>query len=244
MQRPEVEPIRRPQTAGALLLCLSAALVLLGGCGPVSTEEPSSPSSGRGEAGEAGSIPEVARIVCGRDGTLVSTPRVRARPDGVRFVIVNRFEAETGYSFEYPEGGGGGDNAPEGESGHVGDFPPGEVRIGCEEPPADGIRIDYEKLQVTDPGGFYKAVGLECRGGEGAVGSAGGRPGEDPVELARRVLSDRLEDYDVVELAGYPKSPERRTVRVVRDGRITATIEFLRERDGWRASSVSNYAGF
>ncbi len=159
-------------------------------------------------------------------------------------VIDNRFEREVGYSFEYPEGGGGGDGAPKGESEHVGDYPPGEIRLGCEEPPVDGIQIDYKTLMVTDPGGFYKAAELECPGGQGVTGSDGGRTGEDPVKLARRVLSDRLRNYDVVEIAGYPRSREKRTVRVVRDGRIAATVEFIRESGGWRESSVSNCAGF
>ena len=159
-------------------------------------------------------------------------------------MIDNRFEAETGYSFEYPEGGGGGAGAPKGESEHVGDFPPGEVRLGCEEPPVDGVGTDYKTLKVTDLEGFYKAVELECPGGRGVTGSDGGRTGEDPVKLARRVLSDRLRNYDVVEIAGYPRSREMRTVRVVRDARIAATVEFIRESGGWRESSVSNCAGF
>jgi hypothetical protein len=159
-------------------------------------------------------------------------------------VIDNRFGGEVGYSFEFPEGGGGGDGAPKGESEHVGDFPPGEVRLGCEEPPVDGVGTDYKTLKVTDPGGFYKAVELECPGGRGVTGSGGGRTGEDPVKLARRVLSERLRTYDVIEIAGYPRSGEKRTVRVVRDGRITATVEFIRESSGWRESSFSNCAGF
>jgi hypothetical protein len=162
----------------------------------------------------------------------------------VHFVIDNRFGGEVGYSFEFPEGGGGGDSAPKAESEQVGSYLPGEVRIGCEKPPVDGVQNDYETLKVTDPGGFYKAVELECPGGRGVVGSGGVRVGEAPVKLARRILSDRLRNYDVVELAGYPGSREQRIVRVVRDGRITATVQFLRESGRWRESSVSYCAGF
>lgn len=221
-----------------------AVVLLLWGCGSDSTGgQPSAPSA-QEEAAEADRVPDTARLVCGQSGTRLLAPRVKARPDGVHFVIDNRFEAETGYSFEYPEGGGGGASAPKGESEHVGDFPPGEVRLGCEEPPVDGVGTDYKTLKVTDPGGFYKAVDLECPGGRGVTGSGGDRTGEDPVKLARRVLSDRLRNYDVLEIAGYPRSPEKRTVRVVRDGRIAATVEFIRESGGWRESSVSNCAGF
>ena len=159
-------------------------------------------------------------------------PRVKARPDGVHFVIDNRFGGEAGYSFEFPEGGGGGDGAPRGESEHVGNFPPGEVRLGCEEPPVDGIGIDHANLEVVDPEGFYKPVELECKGGM----AVGGGPQyaqavkgkkDDLVRMVRRGLSDRLREGDVVEVAGYPKSRERRIVRVVRDGRVVATVAFM-----------------
>lgn len=224
------------------LLCLSAAFVFSYGCGPASTDEPAEPSGQKG-------VPDTARVVCGRDGTRLLTPHVKARPDGVHFVIDNRFEAGTGYSFEYPEGGGGGDSAPKGESAHVGDFPPGEVRIGCEEPPADGIDIDYATLDVVDPEGFYKSVELECEGGMAVGGGPQYAPGAkgkkgDLVEMVRRGLSDRLREGDTVELAGYPESQDSRTVRVVRDGRVVATVAFFADSGGWLEDSTSNCAGF
>lgn len=83
----------------------------------------------------------VARIVCTRQGTRILTPKVEAQPDGVHFVIDNRLKADTGYSVEFPEGGGMGGNAPEGESEHVKPFPPGKVRIGCYESREDPSQI-------------------------------------------------------------------------------------------------------
>jgi len=167
----------------------------------------------------------------------------------VRFVIDNRFDAGTGYAFEYPEGGGAGDSAPKGESEHVGDFPPGEVRIGCEKPPVDGIGTDYATLEVVDPEGFYRTAELECKGGvavgggpQYAAGAAGKRG--DPVEMVRRGLSDRLREGDTVELAGYPKSGDSKTVRVVRDGRVVARVVFFADSGGWLEDSASNCAGF
>ena len=80
------------------------------------------------------------------------TPRVKARPDGVHFAIDNRFEGEAGYSFEFPEGGGGGDAAPKGESEHVGTYPPRKVRLGCAEPPVDGLSTDYATLRSVTAG--------------------------------------------------------------------------------------------
>jgi hypothetical protein len=181
---------------------------------------------------------ETARVVCGPGGTRVLTPRVEAHPDGVHFVIDNRFEAEAGYSVEYPEGGGEGYSVPRGESEHVGDFPPGKVRIGCEKPPVDGSDIDYGALEVVDPDGVYKPVDLECEGGMAVSGGpqyapeVKGKRG-DLIEISRRSFSDHIRDGDKVELAGYPQSRHYRTVRVVRDGRVIATVVYIGEGKGW-----------
>ncbi len=229
--------------------CFFALVVLLCGCGPDSTSgQPSAPSD-QEETAKADRVPGTARLVCGRAKTRLLAPRVKARPDGVHLVIDNRFEGEVGFSFEYPEGGGGGDGAPKGESEHVGDYPPGEVRLGCEAPPVDGVGTDYATLEVVDPRGFYKAVELECEGGRAVGGGpqyAAGVKGKkgDLAEIVRRGLSDRLREGDTVEMAGYPKSRDRRIVRVVRDGRVVATVAFMAGSGGWLEDSSSNCVGF
>ena len=225
-----------------VLLCLSAAFVFSYGCGPASTDGPAE-LSGQGQE-----TPDTARVVCGRDGIRVLTPVVKARPDGVHIVIDNRFDAQVGYAFEHPEGGSG-DSAPKGESELVEDFPPRKVKVGCEKPPVDGIGTDYATLKVVDPEGFYRSVELECKGKMAVSGGpqyAAGAKGKkgDPVEMIRRGLSDRLREGDTVELAGYPKSRESRTVRVVRDGRVVATVVFFADSGGWLEDSTSNCAGF
>lgn len=235
------------EVAGAVrylvaLLCLFAVASLLDGCGPAATDEPEAPS-GREEA------PETARIVCGRDGTRVLTPVVKARSDGVHLVIDNRLDAEAGYSFEDPAGGGEGGSAPRGGSKHVVGYPPGEARVGCEKPPVDGVGTDYQTFRVVDPEGFYKPVELQCQGGMAVGGGpqyAAGAEGKegDPVEMVRRGLSNRLREGDTVELAGYPESQDRRIVRVVRDGRVVATVAFFRDSGGWLEDSTSSCAGF
>ncbi|MDQ4126773.1 MAG: hypothetical protein M3151_02255 [Actinomycetota bacterium] len=224
------------------LVYLFAAALLLGGCGPSSTAGPEAPSGQEGAQ-------DTARIVCGPNGTRVLTPVVKARPDGVHFVINNRLDAEVGYSFEGVDGGGGGNGAPQGESEHVGGYPPGKVKVGCEKPPVDGVGTDYETLKVVDPQGFYKPVGLQCRGGMAAFGGpqyAAGAKGKegDPVEMVRRGLSDRLQEGDTVESAGYPESQGSRTVRVVRDGRVVATVTFFRDSGSWLEDATSSCAGF
>jgi len=154
----------------------------------------------------------------------------------VHFVIDNRFEAEAGSSVEYSEGGGGGDSVPRGKSGHVGDFPPGKVRIGCEKPPVDGIDVDYGAVEVVD--GVYKPVELECEGGMAVSGGpqyapeAKGKRG-NLVQITRRSFSGYIRDGDTVELAGYPESRDYRIVRVVRGGGVIATVVYGREGKGW-----------
>ena len=90
------------------LSCVFATIVLLWGCRPGSTGGQPSAAPGQEEAAEAERIPGNARLVCARAGTRLLAPRVKARPDGVHFVIDNRFGGEAGYSFEFAEGGGGG----------------------------------------------------------------------------------------------------------------------------------------
>jgi hypothetical protein len=227
--------------AVALALCLSVAAAACGraGSGPADDGLP------RSERGEAA----VARIVCDRDGTRVLTPKVEAQPDGVHFVIDNRLKADTGYSVEFPDGGGMGENAPKGKSEHVEPFPPGKVRIGCYESRED-LDLDYGTLKISEGESGYKSTKLECPSGMAVGGEDGvyarGAKGEkgDPVELVRRRFSEEIESGDVVEVASYPKSREQRTVRVVREGRVVAVVEYFRESGGWLDSGYSACAGF
>jgi hypothetical protein len=66
----------------------------------------------------------------------------------------------------------------------------------------------------------------------------------DLAEIVQRNLSDRLRRGDAVELAGYPMSWDRRIVRVVRDGRVVATVAFMAASGGRLEHSSSNCAGF
>jgi hypothetical protein len=224
-------------------LCLCA--ILAGGCTASSTDEPDRSQGNQTTSADQTSrssdrekSAETASVVCGPGGALVLTPRVEARPDGVHFVIDNRFEAKAGYSVEYPEGGGEGYSVPRGESEHVGDFPPGKVRIGCEKPPVDGTDIEYGTLEVVDPNGVYKPVELECEGGMAVSGGPQYAPGikgkrGNLVEIIRRSFSNQIKDGDTVEFAGYTESRDYRTVRVVRDGRVIAKVVYFREGEGW-----------
>jgi hypothetical protein len=205
---------------------------------------------------EGGAVSDTARVACGEDGTQVLTPKVEARPDGVHFVIDNRFESNPGFSVRYSDGGTGG-NTPVGKSEHVGLFPPGTVEIGCHEPLPGGDfgEPDYGRLEVTDKDDSHKPTRLECASGErvsgassfGSSSQAGGAAGEEksPVELTRSRFSERIRGDYVVELAGYPEARGERTVRVVRDGRVLATAHYYRaEGGGWLGDSIERCAEF
>ena len=240
-----VRPVWRSVAA---LTYLFAAVVLLGGCGAMGSERTGDSAGDRKTAGAG--VPETARIVCGPEGTRVLTPRVEARPDGVHFEVQNRLGADTGFSALGQEGGAGGDS-PKGEkSEHVGDVSPGRARAGCEEPPYDGMgKVHYAAFRVVDPEGLYKSVELECQGGMAVGGGAQYAPGArgvkgDLVEQARSQFSEEIREDDVVELAGYPKLRDHRVVRVVRDGRVIATVHFLGEPGDWLQDRYEACEGF
>jgi hypothetical protein len=63
-------------------------------------------------------------------------------------------------------------------------------------------------------------------------------------EIVRRNHSDRLRQGEAVELVGYPTSRDRRIMRLVRDGRVVATVAFIAGSGVRLEDSSSNCAGF
>lgn len=220
-----------------VVLCLCA--VALSGCARAAPESSPNPAPER--------APDMARVVCERDGSRVLTPEIRARPDGVHFQIDNRLRRDFGYAVVTPGSGGMGSNVPLGKSRHVGDFPPGKIRIGCDLSYNSGT--DYAKLTILKGNSGYKSVELECPAGGAATGSYGfdgnaSGGGEALVRSVRRALSGRLKDGDVVEIAGYPEGRNERAVRVVRDGRVVFAISYLRDGDVWTTNDFTHCEGF
>ena len=63
-------------------------------------------------------------------------------------------------------------------------------------------------------------------------------------EIVRRNLSHRLRQGDAVELVGYPMSRDPRLMRLVRVGRVVATVAFSAGSGVRLEDSSSNCAGF
>lgn len=236
-----------------LAFVLQVSLVFLVGC---------SRNAGGPEHPKKEANPSTARIVCDKEGTRVLTPRVEAQPDGVHLIIDNHLPGSGGYTVALPKSegplhSGAGGNVPRGESRHVEPFSPGKVRIGCNPPGYSGEeKLDYASFEVLKGDSGYKSVELECSGG-GWVQSGGpeyfegvnGKEG-DPVDMARRRFSDHIEKGDVVEGAGYPKVAPSQIVgdssyvRVVRDGKVVAVVQYFREGGGWLEGEYSACEGF
>ncbi|MGH2806236.1 MAG: hypothetical protein ACRDKT_03075 [Actinomycetota bacterium] len=214
--------MRGAGVAVALLLATSAA-----SCGrfEVVTVPHSSPS--RAPA------PEVARVVCEKDGsTTLLTESVVAQPDGVHVEVDNRTGeglSLNGFALDFGEG----------TATQVANVPPGRIKVACypfsmhRRPAPKGL-----PFEIDDPNGYWVSPELECPPGD-MIASAindflGDGPGEqgDPVELTRENLRGLKED-DVIERAGYPESTQA-VVRVVRDGNVIVTTNFHQpEGGGW-----------
>jgi hypothetical protein len=81
--------------------------------------------------------------------------------------------------------------------------------------------------------------GLECPTDMAVVGfkdyvmGAKGKKG-NPVEVARREFSKKIEEGDTVEIADRTRGQNAKaTVRVIREGRVVARIEYRRAGGGW-----------
>jgi hypothetical protein len=81
--------------------------------------------------------------------------------------------------------------------------------------------------------------GLECPSGMAVSGyidyvmGAKGKKGT-PVEVARREFSKKIEEGDTVEIAERSRGQNAKaSVRVIREGRVVARIEYRRVGGGW-----------
>jgi hypothetical protein len=242
--------------AGALTLLVTALAVASTGCGPAAvvgsgaltgTPRPStsvgpSPVATTAPAG----VPDAElRIACDGTHTTIPNPLVRTQPDGVHV----RFENTSGtnLSVDWSDGEGNalfGDDIPAAGATLIYTFGPGDLQVACGETPA--------AFTIVDPDELYASPGTWCAAkGSGATGTTGGTdyaPGAtgltgDVVDIARSQLKGLAAD-DVVEHAGYPLATGNQFVRVVRDGRTVAAVEYTPDgQGGWLIVGSSSCEG-
>jgi hypothetical protein len=234
-------PLEHARTIGDVRSCRRIVAGVSLGLMLAACAEPTTEPSADGLAQEPA---DVARVTCDADGTHIETASVSARPDGVHLVVVNHLGFDTGFSFELSDGSGGGDNSPRGTSTHVLQAPPGQVLIGCYLDPDASGEVERQTFEVVDADGVYRPTELDCESiSVGTSDYAAGATGEsgDPVDLGRQRFDGAygLQEGDVVERAGYPQA-DLQTVRLVRDGRVLATITYRgSEAGGWLEETMA-----
>ena len=232
--------------SGVLTLLVAALAVASTGCGPAAvvgsggpaeTPRPSAsvrPSSVAPTA--AAGVPDAElRVACDGTRTTIANPLVRTQPDGVHV----RFENTSGtdLSVEWSDTEGNalfGDGIPAAGATLIYTFGPSDLQVACAETPA--------AFAVVDPDQLYKSPGTWCAAkGSGASGTTGGTDYAegatgvtgDVVDIARSQLRGLAAD-DVVEHAGYPLATGNPFVRVIRDGRTVAAVEYTPDgQGGW-----------
>jgi hypothetical protein len=183
----------------------------------------------RAEQGASSPPPQSTETLNGTSLTLVLTPKVAAHPDGVHIQMDNRL-GKSAYYFTEPNNAAWNVPIPKGKSNQVAVLPPGTAKINCSLP--GDLEYKYAYFEVVEGDSGYKSLDLECKPGAtpsfAASADVGGYTGSHPVEQARENFSRnlKLKEGDVVEEAGYPQGPDPKPVRVVRNGKVVATIDY------------------
>lgn len=109
----------------------------------------------------------------------------------------------------------------------------GDGRDGYTADEIDVVADDCEPPETT------LSNGLECASSglvSGSADYAAGAKGAmgNPVEVARRQFSEKIKEGDAVEIADRSRGQNAgATVRVIREGRVLALIEYRRGGGGW-----------
>jgi hypothetical protein len=187
----------------------------------------------------SGEVVDVARITCDGVTTTVDAGIVAAQPDGVHIEITNYSAIDLAFDFE-----SGGRNADRGTTELVESLAPGPQRVRCQDPMADaGSPEGWAWLNVVDPSAYWVDPQLDCAAGGSASSSAidyADRPEgiRDPIEAGRDALTRYLRDGDQLELGGYPEASDRKTVVLIRDGKVLASVNLERGTAGWYNGGV------
>ena len=183
---------------------------------------------------------DVVLIACDGTSTTMQTPTAAAQADGVHLRIDNT----SGTNLSFQMDSLGGDNADIGTTDLVAQLAPGTQRVRCQDPFGDrGSAFGWVSLEVVDPNGYWVDPALDCNGG--MIGSSNidyaQQPAGilDPIEAGRNALQHYIQEGDELKLAGYPESKGQRTVVLVRDGRVVASVRLQRGTVGWFNPGIS-----
>ena len=192
---------------------------------------------------------DMASVICTGDETIVGTPAVNARANGVTITIDNRTGDERLVVFRH-----GTDfrskRAVVGVSAVVLTHEPGTWSVVCTG--ADGYPAEdaeWSTLEVHDPGDLWVAHDLPCANPtsihpdyqeyfDGALPT--GTKG-DPLVIATAEVNQwfATQPGDEVKAAGYPEA-NARTYMVVRDGIAVAVADYRDDgAGGWFFGSVA-----
>ncbi len=170
---------------------------------------------------------------CGPAAPVLVTNRVRATPEGVRFVV----NGEAGWSLLMYHPSTGGSDSVWLESGFADTtlfVPPGDYDLSCADPALSGP-APVTSLRIEDPDKVYRTMEIatysNCVAGgnsfeEGTLGEM-----RDPIELARTAID--VAPGDVVEPGGYPAETGR--ARIVRASEVIGWVDLSSDgHGGWR----------
>lgn len=221
--------------AAAATGCGSAAVVSSGG--PAETTPASVPAGPSPVASAApAAVPDAElEVACDGIHTTIANPLVRTQPDGVHV----RFENTSGtdLSVDWSDTDGNalfGDGLPAAGATFIYTFGVGDLQVACGKTPAAFTVVDLDQLYKS-PGTWCAAKGSGASGTTGGTDYVQGATGVtgDVVDIARSQLRG-LAATDVVERAGYPLATGNQFVRVIRDGRTVAAVEYTPDgQGGW-----------
>jgi hypothetical protein len=179
-----------------------------------------------------GTLPDVAEVECTAGGPKILTPEAQPLADGLHLRIRNVTGAEM--TFSWPEGGFG---VGPGVTEIALPVAPGEAAFDCF--PFDGTFMkDPPTLSVVDEMGAYVPPGPDCSGAA-SVGMEGTGLAADDLMAEVQGSLVGLRQGDAIEAAGYPGSDTERSVRVVRDGRVIASLSFERLDGQWQRTGFA-----
>ena len=221
-------------TAGSL-----AAALLLGACGVAQPVETTSANS----VGAVGAL----RVVCNEDRTVVLTPRVRARSDGIHVVFINRTGVDEFFmrSDDDPGDNHGGrlrDRITKDVSSHA----PGRMRVACyERGDAPGYYSNdrrYAGFEIVDPHGLWIPFEVACQDPETIDGTEpdGSEmivPGAHGVDDVEQYLRERFDLPAEATRArpGYPETGWKGNPFVLQhEGETIAYFHAFADDGKWR----------